>query len=125
MGISMLVVMLFCIGPLDGVLEAQSPYLALFNITVSLTLLALLSPYMISIGCVLRKRLLGEPLPPARLSLGRFGIPINMFAFFYCGFVMVFACFPAELPVDTSSANWAPAVWAGVLVLSGIIYVVQ
>jgi len=48
-----------------------------------------------------------------------------MFAFFYCGFVMVFACFPAELPVDTSSANWAPAVWAGVLVLSGIIYVVH
>lgn len=210
MGISMLVVMLFCIGPLDGVLEAQSPYLALFkntgsdatatallvilfllislgnitalattsremwafsrdkgfpfsrwisemnhkrqvpdnsvcltsviagilclinlgstfafNIIVSLTLLALLSTYMISIGCVLRKRLLGEPLPPARLSLGRFGIPINMFAFFYCGFVMVFACFPAELPVDTSSANWAPAVWAGVLVLSGIIYVVH
>jgi choline transport protein len=37
-----------------------------FNIIVSLTLLALLSTYMISIGCVLRKRLLGEELPPAR-----------------------------------------------------------
>jgi len=35
MGISMLVVMLFCIGPLDGVLEAQSPYLALFKNTGS------------------------------------------------------------------------------------------
>jgi amino acid transporter len=37
-----------------------------FNIIVSLTLLALLSTYMISIGCVLLKRLIGEELPPAR-----------------------------------------------------------
>jgi choline transport protein len=54
-----------------------------FNIIVSLTLLALLSTYMISIGCVLRKRLLGEELPPACWSLGRFGIPIHAFAFLY------------------------------------------
>jgi choline transport protein len=52
-----------------------------FNIIVSLTLLAPPSTYMISIGCVLRKRLLREELPPARWSLGRFGIPINAFAF--------------------------------------------
>ncbi|KAK2630179.1 hypothetical protein QTJ16_000999 [Diplocarpon rosae] len=200
MGVSILIAMLFCIGPLESVLEAQSPYLALFkntgsnamafvlliilfilislgnitalattsremwafsrdkgfpfsrwisrvvyltsitagilclinlgstfafNIIVSLTLLALLSTYMISIGCVLRKRLLHEPLPPARWSLGRFGIPINAFAFVYSGFVMVFACFPAELPVGPSSANWAPAVWAGVLLLSGVVYVLH
>ncbi|KAI6711001.1 hypothetical protein JHW43_006502 [Diplocarpon mali] len=207
MGISILIVMLFCIGPLESVLDAQSPYLALFkntgsnamafslliilfilislgnitalattsremwafsrdkgfpfsrwisrmdnerqvpdnsvyltsiiagilclvnlgstfafNIIVSLTLLALLSTYMISIGCVLRKRLLDEPLPPARWSLGRFGIPINAFAFVYCGFVMIFACFPAELPVDTGSANWAPVVWVAALLLSGVVY---
>lgn len=35
MGIAMLIVMLFCIGPLSGVLEAQSPYLALFQNTGS------------------------------------------------------------------------------------------
>lgn len=35
MGVSMLIVMLFCIGPLDGVLEAQSPYLVLFKNTGS------------------------------------------------------------------------------------------
>lgn len=119
-----------------------------FNIIVSLTLLALLSTYMLSIGCVLRKRLLGEPLPPARWSLGRFGTPVNGFAFCYCGFVIVFSCFPTELPVDTGSANCklsfprsakspfkaqlltarilgAPAVWVGVMLLSGLIYVLH
>lgn len=79
---------------------------------------------MLSIGCVLLKRLKGEPLPPARWSLGRFGIPINAFAFCYSGFVLVFCCFPSEYPPDLSTANWAPLVWAVVLVFSAVYYVV-
>lgn len=96
-----------------------------FNIIISLTLLALLSTYMLSIGCVALKRLRGERLPPARWSLGRFGLPINVFAFVYCGFAIVFSCFPGSLPVDTSTANWAPAVWAGVIVLGIVTYVLH
>ncbi|PQE33054.1 hypothetical protein CJF32_00011170 [Rutstroemia sp. NJR-2017a WRK4] len=96
-----------------------------FNIIVSLSLLALLSTYMISIGCVLLKRIRGEPLPHARWSLGRWGLPINAFAFAYSGFIMVWSCFPSAVPVTTGSANWAPAVWVGVIFLSGIIYIVH
>ena len=96
-----------------------------FNIVVSLSLLGLLSTYMISIGCVLLKRINGEPLPPARWSLGRYGIVINGFAFFYSAFIIVFSCFPSYLPVDTGSANWAPAVWVGVMVLALVVYVVH
>jgi choline transport protein len=55
-----------------------------FNIIVSLTLLALLT-YMITIGCVLRKRLLGKELPSARRPLGRSGIPIDGSLFLYSG----------------------------------------
>lgn len=94
-----------------------------FNIIVSLTLLALMSTYMLSIGCVALKRIRGETLPPARWSLGRYGMAINIFAFFYCGFAVVFSCFPSTLPVDTETANWAPAVWAGVIALSVVTYV--
>jgi choline transport protein len=94
-----------------------------FNIIVSLSLLALLSTYMISIGCVLLLRLTSQPLPPARWSLGRWGLPINAFAFCYSAFVIVFSCFPSTLPVTTSTANWAPAVWVGVMVLAGLAYI--
>ena len=94
-----------------------------FNIVVSLSLQALLSTYMISIGCVLRKRVLKEPLPPARLSLGRLGLPINGFAFVYSGFVIVFSCFPNQVPVTMSTANWAPLVWASVIIVAIVIYV--
>jgi amino acid transporter len=96
-----------------------------FNIIVSLTLLALLSTYMISIGCVLRKRILGEELPKARWSLGRFGLAVNAFAFTYSAFVIVFCCFPASVPVDTNNANLAPAVWVGVILISGVVYIVH
>ncbi|KAM3077293.1 hypothetical protein ACMFMG_006644 [Clarireedia jacksonii] len=96
-----------------------------FNIIVSLSLLALLSTYMISIGCVLLKRIRGEPLPHARWSLGRWGLPINAFAFAYSGFVMVWSCFPNAAPVTMESANWAPAVWVGTIFVSGIIYIVH
>jgi choline transport protein len=89
-----------------------------FNIVVSLSTLALLSTYMISIGCVFWKRLTSQPLPPTRWSLGRWGVWINGFAFFYSAFVAVFCCFPTFLPVTTSNANWAPVVWAGVIVIS-------
>lgn len=96
-----------------------------FNVVVSLNLLALMSTYMLSIGCITLKRLRGEPLPPARWSLGRLGLPINIFAFLYSRFSVILSCFPSSLPVDASSANWAPAVWAGVAILSVITYVLH
>lgn len=77
-----------------------------FNIIVSLTVIALLSTYMIPIGCVSRKRILGEPLPPARWLLGRAGIAVDGFAFLYSGFGIIFSCFPTAYPFTTSSANW-------------------
>lgn len=96
-----------------------------FNIVVSVSVLGLLSTYMISIGCVLLKRIKGEPLPPARWSLGRWGIYINGFAFFYSAFIIVFSCFPSYLPVTTSTANWAPVVWVGVMIAAVFVYVVH
>lgn len=96
-----------------------------FNVVVSLNLLALMSTYMLSIGCVALKRIRGEPLPPARWSLGRWGLPINVFAFVYSGFSVVWSCFPAGLPVTLDEANWAPVVWVAVGLLSVITYVVH
>ena len=96
-----------------------------FNIVVSLILLALLSPYMISISCLLLKRIRKEKLPPARWSLGSWGLPVNAFAVVYCAFVMVFCAFPNSVPVTTSTANWAPALWVGVVVLAAVVYLVH
>lgn len=96
-----------------------------FNIVVSLNLLALVSTYALSIGCVTLKRMRGKELPPARWSLGKWGLPINMFAVAYCIFVVIWSSFPAALPVSLDSANWAPAIWVGVFLLSIITYLLH
>ena len=93
-----------------------------FNIVVSLNLLGLLSTYMISIGCVLLRRIKGEELPPARWSLGKWGLPINAFALLYATFALVFGCFPISVPVTLETANWAPLVWAGIIAVSYLVY---
>ncbi|KAG4030484.1 hypothetical protein MFRU_012g02170 [Monilinia fructicola] len=95
-----------------------------FETVISLSILAFLSTYMISIGCVLLKRMMGEPLPPARWSLGRYGVAINAFAFVYSGFVMIWSCFPSALPATVENSNWAPAVWAAVILVASVIYLV-
>ena len=94
-----------------------------FNIVVSVSILALLSTYTLSIGCVLWMRLTNQALPPARWSLGKWGIPINASTFIYSCFAIVFCCFPSYLPEDASSANWGPVLWAGVIVFSAVVYV--
>ncbi|MBE7179892.1 MAG: amino acid permease [Terriglobus roseus] len=96
-----------------------------FNIIVSLSLLALLSSYTISIGCVLYRRLRGDPLPPARWSLGRWGVWINAMGFLYSLFTIIWCSFPIALPVDGETANYGPALWAGVIALAAIVYVLH
>lgn len=96
-----------------------------FNILVSLSTLGLMSTYMLSIGCVLLKRLRNEQLPHARWSLGRWGLWINGFAFLYSFFILIFCCFPLSLPVGVADANWAPLIWVGVIILASVMYLIQ
>lgn len=50
--------------------------------------------YTISICCILWRRLYGEPLPPPRWSLGKWGVPINVIAVLYEIFTTVISFFP-------------------------------
>lgn len=94
-----------------------------FNVIASLSLLALMSTYMLSIGCVLLRRVRGDALPPARWSLGRLGLPVNALAVAYSGFVVVLSCFPDAVGPGPLDANWAPAIWGAVVLLSIFAYV--
>ena len=83
----------------------------------------MLSTYIVSIGCLISKRLRGEPLPPARWSLGQWGLPINLFAFVYACFLIIFVFFPVEVPVTSETMNWTVVILAAVVLISGVFYV--
>jgi hypothetical protein len=66
-----------------------------------------------------------EDLPLACWSVGMLGLPINVFAFCYCFFVIVFFCIPIEVPVTLAAAKRAPTVWAGVICIALAVYVLH
>ena len=113
--------------PLNAVLVslAISILMSLINIgsTVALNAIetiiisALMSSYMITIGCVLLKRIKGEPLPARRWSLGRYGMAINIASMLFLCPLFVFAFFPLSTPVVASTMNWNCTMFGGIILL--------
>jgi choline transport protein len=93
-----------------------------FNSVVSLLVSSLFSSYFISIGCILLKRLRGEPLPPSRWGMGRFAIPMNVIALSYILFAFVMSFFPPAKAVTPATMNWSILVWGAIIILSTVSY---
>jgi choline transport protein len=72
---------------------------------------------------ILQKRLRSEPLPPSRFSLGKFGVPINMFAVVYVTVACIASFFPVVNSTDVADMNWSVVMFGGVLVIACVDYV--
>ena len=96
-----------------------------FNSIMGLVTGAVGLTYALSIGCVLWRRLFGEPLPYARCSLGRFGIAINGFAVLYEIYTTCISFFPLFAHVTAQTMNWGVAMFGGVAILCVINYTVS
>ncbi|KMP04648.1 hypothetical protein CIRG_04329 [Coccidioides immitis RMSCC 2394] len=73
-----------------------------FNAILSLGVASLLSSYIISIACVRLKRWRGEPLPPARWSMGKWASIVETLAILFLLVVWVCAFFPLKREMPTS-----------------------
>jgi hypothetical protein len=77
---------------------------------------------MLTIGCVLLKRIRGEPLPDHRWSLGRYGMLLNIGSLCYLAPIFVFSFFPSFQPVTPQNMNWGSAMYAGMITFASIYY---
>jgi choline transport protein len=77
-----------------------------FNSITGLVTGTLALTYSLSIGCVLWRRCFGEPLPPARWSLGRWGLPCNIVALLYSVMSIFISFFPLFYGTGPSDMNW-------------------
>ncbi|KAE8348933.1 amino acid/polyamine transporter I [Aspergillus coremiiformis] len=121
--------------PLNSVMVslAVTILLSLINIAseealqaiVSLTITSLISVYILSIGCILLKRIQGEPLPSRRWSLGSFGIAINIASLLFLFPVFVFSFFPLTTSVSPKSMNWSVVMYIGVIGFASVYYWVR
>lgn len=92
---------------------------------VTLTIGSLMSSYIITIGCLLLKRIRGEPLPPHRWTLGRFGMAINIASLAFLLPVFVFAFFPLTSTVDPVSMNWCVVMYCGIIIIAIVYYIIR
>lgn len=92
------------------------------NAVISLTITSLMSAYILSIGCVLLKRLRGEKLPPRRWSLGRFGMTINIASLAFLFPIFVFSFFPLTKTVDAHSMNWSIVMYMAMVSFASVYY---
>lgn len=97
-----------------------------FYAIVSLFGVAILQCYCFSIGCVLWRRIFHpETLPPARFSLGRFGIPLNAFAVLFSAYCLFWSFWPQEYPVSVDNFNWAIVIFGAVMIISLVYFVIR
>lgn len=89
---------------------------ALNAILGSANICILLSYMMPILFLVMKGR---QILPKDRyINLGKFGLPLNIFAVFWSIFITIWLCFPLYLPVTTTNMNYACAVAGAVVLLS-------
>ncbi|KAE8349947.1 amino acid transporter [Aspergillus coremiiformis] len=94
-----------------------------FNAMVSLSTVALMATYLISITClVLRRVYRNPPLPPCRWSLGRLGMPINLLAMVYAIWAFFWCFWPNSYDVSAENFNWAAVLFVGVMGISTVMY---
>src|SRR5277367_5215303 len=85
---------------------------------------ALMSSYMITIGCILLHRLQSRRLPPSRYSLGKWGSSTNAAALIYLLPVFIFSFFPSTPKPTPATMNWAVVMVGGPIILATVYYVV-
>lgn len=85
-----------------------------------------MATYGISIGCVLYKRA-REPasLPPARWSLGGWGVVVNGCAVAYAMFSFFWGLWPIYWNPGASEMNWAVVMFGAVMGFAFVSYMVS
>ncbi|KAJ9630757.1 hypothetical protein H2203_001281 [Taxawa tesnikishii (nom. ined.)] len=99
---------------------------AAFNAIISLNVVSLMITYMTSIGCVLYRRIYHpELLPPARWSLGRWGVAVNTVGVLYSTHAFFWCFWPNYTPTDAPGFNWASVMFVAVLLFCAIDYMLR
>lgn len=84
--------------------------------------MAIAGTYQVSLLSLVWRRLFGQALPPAKWSLGRLGLPLNIFSIIYGWYLLAYASMPAQYPVTAQNMNWAPVMFGAILLLCFFYY---
>lgn len=98
---------------------------AAFNAIASVMIAALFTTYILSIAAFIRARLQPGGVPRSRFSLGKLGLPINVFSVAWLCFAIIFTFFPTTTPPTPVDMNWSIVVFSGVVIFAIVQYLVH
>ncbi len=95
-----------------------------FSAFTALSSLGLYTSYVLAIGCTIHARLTGHlgAGPNAVTVLGEWrmwkgwGLPVNIFAFFWTIYLTIWLPFPPTLPVTGTNMNYAGPIYVSVVI---------
>lgn len=91
---------------------------AAFNAIASVMIAALFTTYILSIAAFIRARFLPGGIPRSRFSLGKLGLPINVFSVAYLCFAITFTFFPTTNNPTPVNMNWSILVFGFVVIFA-------
>lgn len=83
---------------------------------------ATMAAYVLSIFCILFKRIRGQPIPKARWTLGKAGFPVNCVALIYGTWSLFWSLWPERYHITAWSFNWALIVFVILMSVSALLY---
>ena len=95
------------------------------NAINSLGGVSVLTSYIITISCLVWRRLRGAPLPPRRWSLGKYGLAINIGALLGIAPLWFFSFWPLARPVTAATMNWSSTMFGAVILFAFVWYFVR
>ncbi|KAK7727621.1 hypothetical protein SLS63_007063 [Diaporthe eres] len=95
------------------------------NAINSLGGVSFLFSYIITLVCLVWRRVRGAPLPPRRWSLGKYGLAVNLLALAFLIPILFFYCWPLEQPVTALNLNWSSVAFCCVLLAALVHYVIK
>lgn len=95
------------------------------RIVTSLGMVAFLSSYLCSIGCVAWRRTTNEPLPRAAFSLGRLGLLINIISLGFLAPMLILSFFPMAPNPTPVTMNWSVLIYGAVILIAFAYYVAR
>lgn len=95
-----------------------------FNAILSTLIASLYTTYIISITLMIRKRASGEDYHLGPWNMGRWGLPVNVFAIIFSMIAIFFSFFPAANHPALKDMNWSSVMFGGITVFGLIYYVV-
>ena len=97
-----------------------------FNAIISLNVAALMYTYIISISCVIYRKIWHpDTLPPRRWDMGRWGLAVNIIGLLYCCFALFWSLWPSDVHVTLENFNWSVVIFVGVFIISLGMYIVK